>query len=410
MAPLFWSCRSLRPSTARWSVQSASLLLALSLVGCSRPAPPPEPVRAVKLVTAVPAGAGEAPVFAGDVRAQVESRLGFRVGGKILKRQAEVGQRVAAGQVLAQLDPQDLRLAADAARAQVASARTSRDLAAADFQRYAALKAQNFISAAELERREAQVRSAQAALDQAQAQLAAQGNQAAYASLVADAPGVVTAIEAEAGQVVAAGTPVVRVAVDGVRDAVFAVPEDQVRRFTAGQPVAVRTWGTEVALQGRVREVGAAADPATRTFTVKVALEGAAPPLGTTVSVQPQAVGTAPAAGVRLPTSALRRDGDATTVWLLDEPTMTVRAQPVAVGGIEGSDVVMTRGVQPGQRVVAAGVHVLAPGQKVTIYEGKYPFAQDPPAQGAMKSVAGASASAATAPTSAAAPAPATGR
>jgi biotin carboxyl carrier protein len=134
-------------------------------------------------------------------------RLGFRVGGKIIKRQAELGQRVKAGQVLAQLDPQDFRLAADSARAQVAAATTNRDLAAADFKRYKELKEQNFISGAELERRETTLKAAQAQLEQAQSQFSVQGNQANYAALVADVSGVVTAIEAEPGQVVTAGAP-----------------------------------------------------------------------------------------------------------------------------------------------------------------------------------------------------------
>jgi len=347
--------------------------MSLALAGCSQKAAPEEPVRAVKLVTVAASTEGTGQVFAGEVRARIESQLGFRVGGKILKRQAEVGQRVQAGQLLAQLDPQDLRLAADAARAQVAAARTSYELAAADFKRYSALKEQNFISSAELERRDATLRSAKASLDQTQAQLSAQGNQAGYANLVADAPGVVTSIDAEPGQVVSAGTPVVRLAQDGLRDAVFAVPEDQVAGFAAGQPVQVRSWGASAPLAGRVREVGASADRATRTFTVKVALEGAAPPLGTTVSVMPQpAAGTASAV-LKLPTSALRQEGGRTAVWVLDEQSMTVRPQPIVVGSVDGNEVVVSQGLTPGMRVVAAGVHVLAAGQKVSVYEGKYP-------------------------------------
>src|SRR6185369_9202380 len=135
--------------------------------------------------------------------------------------QAEVGQRVKPGDVLAQVDPRDYQLAADAARAQVNAALTNRDLAAADFKRYKALRDQNFISGAELERRETTLKAAQAQLEQAQAQLAAQGNQAGYANLVSDVSGVITAIEAEPGQVVQAGTTVVRIAQDGPRDVVF---------------------------------------------------------------------------------------------------------------------------------------------------------------------------------------------
>ncbi len=360
----------------------------LAVAGCSRPDPAPEPVRSVKLITIATRASGSAQVFAGDVRARIESRLGFRVGGKILKRQAEIGQRVKAGDPLAQLDPQDLRLAADAARAQAAAARTNRDLAGADFKRYSALKAQNFISGAELDRRDATLKAAQASLDQAQAQLTAQGNQTGYAVLRADAPGVITGVDAEPGQVVAAGAPVVRLAQDGPRDAVFSVPEDQIRRFATGQRVEVRTWSNPSAppTPAQVREVGAAADPVTRTFTVKVALDGAALPLGSTVSITATGVDAAEKASIRIPTSALRRNGEKMTVWLLDESTMTVHEQPVVVSGIAGNDVTIASGLKLGMRVVAAGVHVLAPGQKVSVYEGNTAIDKRGKAQSALNS------------------------
>jgi len=181
------------------------------------------------------------------------------VAGKLVSRSVEVGQRVKAGQVLAQLDPQDYRLAADAARAQVAAAQTQRDLAAADYKRFKDLRDQNFISAAELERRDTTLKAAQAQLEQAQAQLTAQGNQASYTRLVADAAGVVTGLDAEVGQVVAAGTPVVRLAQDGVRDVVFAVPEDKVALLRVGQELPVRVWASQNGLKGRIREIAASA-------------------------------------------------------------------------------------------------------------------------------------------------------
>ncbi|MDO8373600.1 MAG: efflux RND transporter periplasmic adaptor subunit, partial [Polaromonas sp.] len=158
----------------------AVLSSALLLAACSKSAPPEEPVRAVKVMTVGMDSFDTAYEFAGEVKAQVESRLGFRVGGKIIRRQAELGQRVKAGQVLAQLDPQDYKLAADAARAQVAAAATQRDLASADYKRYKELRDQNYISGAELERRETTLKAAQAQLEQAQSQLAVQGNQANY--------------------------------------------------------------------------------------------------------------------------------------------------------------------------------------------------------------------------------------
>ena len=255
-----------------WCVRSSRLAVtiaaAVCLAACSKPAPQEEPVRAVKVMTVGVTATQSTLEYAGEVKARVESRLGFRVGGKLIDRPAELGQRVKAGQLLAQLDPQDLKLASDAARSQVVAAQTSRDLAAADFKRYQELKAQNFIGAAELERRESTFKVAQAQLEQAQTQLAAQGNQAGYAALRADVSGVVTAVLAERGQVVAAGAPVVQIAQDGPRDVVFVVPEDKVAAIKLGSAVEVRLWSTVGMLKGVVREVAASADPVTRTFSV----------------------------------------------------------------------------------------------------------------------------------------------
>jgi len=347
-----------------------ALIAALALSACSKHEPAPEPVRAVKVLTVGVGAFNTDHEFAGEVKAQVESRLGFRVAGKIVARQAEVGQRVKVGQVLAQLDPRDYQLAADAARAQVAAAQTNRDLAAADFKRYTALKDQNFISGAELERRETTLKAAQAQLDQAQAQLTSQGNQAAYANLLADASGVITAIEAEPGQVVSAGMPVVRIARDGSRDVVFAVPEDKVAAIQPGSEVKVRNWSDNSEMMGKVREVAASADPVTRTFQIKVSLDAkTSPALGATVYVSPKALSRAGAPVIKLPTSALRQEGQGTAVWVLDKATMTVKSVPVKLTTADGNEAVVASGLQPGMLVVSAGVHVLSPGQKVSIYQ-----------------------------------------
>ena len=370
-----------------------AMVAAFVLSACTKAAPPAAPVRAVKVITVGSSALGTRTDYAGEVRARVESRLSFRVGGKITHRQAELGQRVKAGQVLAQLDPQDYRLAADAARAQVAVAATQRDLAAADYARYEALKAQNFISGAELERRAATLKAADAQLSQAKAQLAVQGNQAAYAELRADAAGVVTAVEAEPGQVVSAGTPVVRVAVDGVRDVVFAVPEDRLASIQQGAAVRLRVGNSvnpvndtpaESALSGRVREVAASSDPVTRTYLVKVAVDAAAGvmvlPLGSTVYAQPETSGPVAVAVIKLPTTALWRSAQATSVWVLDKASMTLKPQVVQISAADGNEVVVTAGLQPGMVVVSAGVHVLAAGEKVTLYQPSAgPGAAQPP-------------------------------
>ncbi len=359
------------------------------LSGCSRPVPSEEPIRAVKVLTVGVEGMRAGGEFAGEVRARVESRLGFRVGGKIVRRQVELGQRVKAGEILAQLDPQDYQLAVQAAKAQVTAALTNRDLAAADFKRYKELRDQNFISGAELERRDAALKAAQAQLDQAQAQGSAQGNQAAYTTLVADVSGVVTVVEAEAGQVVAAGTPVVRIAQDGPRDVVFSVPEDKVAQIRIGSGVDVRAWGAETAIHGLVREVAASADPVTRTFGVKVSMPiKDALSLGATVAVMPQALDRSGVQVIKLPTSALRQHGQSSAVWVLDTASMTVKLQPIQIATADGNDVIVVGGLQPGMLVVSAGAHVLSPGQKVTIYKEKSAVAPVRHAQPAMQSVA----------------------
>ena len=359
------------------TVFAAFVLIAL-MAACSKPAPPEEPIRAVKVMTVGVNTFESGYEFAGEVKAKVESRLGFRVGGKIIKRQAELGQRVEAGQVLAQLDPQDYKLAADAARAQMRAAGTNRDLAAADYKRYKELKEQNFISGAELERRDATFKAAQAQFEQAQSQLEVQGNQANYASLVADVSGIVTAVEAEPGQVVAAGTPVVRIAADGMRDVVFSVPEDKVTSITPGMLVKVRGWAQEAqtaSTVAKVREVSASADPATRTYQVKLALDTKTPPpLGATVYVLPEGLGGLQGLPViKLPTSALRQEGKSSAVWVLEKASMTIKSQVVQIATADGNEAVIANGLQPGMLVVSAGVHVLSAGQKVTIYQDKVP-------------------------------------
>lgn len=365
----------MKPLTSFARPLSGVLMLCVSaawLVACSRPAPVAEPIRAVKVVTVGADTVHASSNFAAEVRARVESRLGFRVAGKITSRRVEVGQRVQAGQLLAEIDAQDYRLTQESARAQWQSAQTQLALAVADFKRYKALRDQSFISDAELERREATLKSAQAQVDQARAQLDVQAHQADYTKLVADHPGVVTAVEAEVGQVVAAGAPVVRVAQEGPRDVVFAMPEDQAARLRLGQVLQAKAWGEGAEWSATVREIGASADPLTRTFTVKLALPATAQPfLGSTATVMLPSAGTSGAtpSAIRLPTSALRQEGQGSAVWVLSSDTMTVSLQPVQVGAVVDSDVLISSGLKPGQQVVVTGVHVLTPGQKVTLFK-----------------------------------------
>lgn len=364
-----------------------ALALTLALAACSRHEPAPEPVRAVRSIVVAPSSAQPTQEFAAEVKARTEAALSFRVGGKLRTRPVNLGDAVRAGQELAVLDPEDLRLGEQAARAAWNGAKSQRDLAEADFRRFQELHRQGFISAAELQRREATLQSARATADEARAQLAAQGNQTAYARLLADAPGVVTAVLAEPGAVVAAGTPIVRVARDGPRDVVFSVPEDRVGAYRAliGQAgvLGATLWGSDAKrLPATVREVSAAADPATRTFLVKADIGRADARLGQTATVRI----VQPAATVlKVPLTAMFASGGRSAVWLVEGegPERTVRLQPIEVATAIGNEVVVGAGLKPGQRVVTAGTHVLTAGQKVRLYEAAAAAAA--PASGASR-------------------------
>jgi RND family efflux transporter MFP subunit len=366
---------SSRPARTRFAAQRAfpvvlSLLAGLGLVACGKEPASAEPVRAVRTLTVGQLSSATTRDYAAEVHARVESRLAFRVGGKITGRPVNLGDRVKAGQALARVDPADLRLGQDAARAALASAQVSYEQTAIDYKRYQDLRAQGFISAADLERRNSGLQAAKAQFDQARAQSGMQANQAAYASLAADAPGVITAVYADVGAVVSAGSPVVGLAHDGPRDVVFAVPEDQLPVFRRLQGraggVGVTLWGADKSVAATVREVAAAADPASRTFQVKADLPAGAAELGQTATVH---VELAPADGkLRLPLQAVAGSGTQSFVWLLDRTTMKVREQPVVVLRPEGDDLVLDSGLKAGDTVVTAGAHVLTPGQAVTLY------------------------------------------
>ena len=354
---------------------SLFLLGVMSIAGCSQHEPVQEPVRAVRTMTVASSSTAGTYEYAAEVRARTESRLGFRVGGKIVRRAVNLGDFVKPGQLLAQLDPQDLKLGQDAARAALVAAQANFDQTEADYTRFKELRDQGFISSAELERRDTALKAARAQLDQARAQSSVQGNQAAYTALVADVAGAVTGVEAEPGMVVAAGAPVIRLAVDGPRDVVFSVPEDKVSalKALASKPgkLKVRAWGADAEpLPITLREIAASADPVTRTFLVKADL-GSEPAaramrLGQTATVIAE---SEKVQGVtKLPLSALREDRGRSSVWVVDPATMTVKSQPVQVAGAEGNEAIVTAGLAPGAVVVTAGVHVLNPGQKVKFF------------------------------------------
>ena len=361
--------RSLKKSALR----ALAVVLCQTLLACSPVEKAPEPVRSVKLYEVSLDNEQPATRYAGEVRARVESRLSFRVGGKVVSRSVDLGQLVQKGQELARLDARDFDFAVQAAQAQVLTAQTQRDLARSELKRFEDLRRQNFISDAELERRSSAFKSAQAALDQALAQAAIQNNQRGDIRLLAQHDGVVTSLDFEAGQVVAAGQAVVRVAQQGPRDVIFAVPEQHVHGYAKGDLMQIQTIATGPALSAKVREIAASADPATRTYEVKLGLEQAiAPPLGATVTViKPASAAGASPATLLIPHTALWRQGAQNSVWLLDESKMTVHARPVEVESIGNDRIKVTKGLERGQSIVAAGVHVLTEGQRVSRFLAK---------------------------------------
>ena len=358
------SIRLRRPLAALTPLAAASLC-ALLLSACSKEAPKAEEVRPVRAIVLAQGDLGASAEFSGEVRARIESRLGFRVAGKIVEHKVDIGATVKKGDVLMQLDPQDLKLAASQAQASLRAAETNRDLANSDYKRYQELREKNFVSQSVLDSKRAALRAAQAEADAARAGFRGQSNQAGYSNLVADIDGVVTGIDAEVGQVVNAGTPVVRVARTDEMEVVIGIPEDRVDDIRKVDSVTVRLWANPgEAIAGKVREVSPVADAATRTYTVKVAIPPRADVrLGMTAAVQIASRGGA--GGLRAPLTALHHEKGVTGVWIVEKDV--VKLVPVQIAGQAGNDVLLGAGVQPGQTVVTAGVNLLRNGQKVRI-------------------------------------------
>ena len=336
------------------------------LTACSKTVDKTEDIRPVRAIKAVPDNADISAEFSGEVRPRIESKLGFRVGGKIIARKVDVGTPVKRGQLLMQLDPQDLALAQTQAKAGLSAAESNRDLAKAEFKRYQELREKNFVASAVLESKETTYKAAQSSYEQALAAFKNQSNQAAYTSLVSDVDGVVTAIDAETGQVVAAGSPVMRVAQTGEMDVVIGIPEDKVNTIRAIKDIRVRLWvnpAEEIA--ATLRELSPIADPVTRTYTAKLALPSIAKNIKLGMTAAVSFVAKNPTAMIKLPMTALFQEKNATFVWVVESGA--VKMLPVQLAGSSGQDVLLAGGVAVGQTVVTAGVNLLKPGQKVTI-------------------------------------------
>jgi membrane fusion protein, multidrug efflux system len=346
----------------------ALIVASALLAGCSKSVERVEEIRPVRAMRIAANSGDTAAEFSGEVRPRYESRLGFRVGGKIAARKVDVGTVVKQGQVLMQLDPQDLKLAQAQANAGLKATETNRDLAKAELKRYQDLREKNFVSQAVLDSKESAYKAAQATYDQAAAAYRNQSNQTGYASLVADVDGVVTAVEAEAGQVVSPGTPVVRVAQTKEKEIVIGIPEDRVGKVRAITDVRVRTWANPTeSIPGKLRELSPVADPATRTYAAKIAVPNAPEDLRLGMTAYVAFSSKSSSQSIKLPLSALYKDKANTAVWVVDKDT--VKLVPVQVAGTTGNEVLIAGGVAPGQTVVTAGVNLLKPGQKVKILD-----------------------------------------
>lgn len=363
------------PPLFRFARCAGFLAPALLLAACG-PAPqsvaPPLPVLVAQIQPA-PHG-GQA--FSGEVRARREADLAFRIGGKLAARLVDPGSRVKPGDVLARLDPEDVRLSAAAARAQQAQAEADLQLAQAEIARNRALRAQNFISQAALDQKQAAYDAAVARVAASRDQAAVAANQSGYATLRADVAGVVTQYFAEQGQVVAAGQPVLRLAPDGEKEVVTAASESQVGAFKVGQPVKISLWARpQPLIDGVVREIAPAGETSSRAFVVKVTLrpadraEDEVIRLGmtATVVVGGDAAG-ANGGAVLVPPGALVRIGGKPGVWVLTGgPSAQAKAEPrpVAVAQYREDGVLVSGALSPGEWVVSRGGHKLQPGQAV---------------------------------------------
>lgn len=364
----------------------AAFALLAVLGACDKPPPeqaavPPRPVRVQAVAFSEPRAAM---VLSGTVQARRQAELAFRVGGKIVARPVDLGARVRAGDVIARLDPADLALASEAARSAAEAAAVDAANARAEYQRYAGLGRNSpaFLQS-EHDKRATAAAMMAARLMQARLQHALAQSQQNYGTLLADADGVVVALSAEIGQVVAAGQTVAVLARTGETDVLVDVPENRLAELRAVGEVGITPWSDpSQSFVGRVREVAARADPASRTFAVRVAVADRdgrqasdSPsdlsrdlPLGSTATVRLTGPGTGPVAV--LPAAALADQDGAPSVWVLDTQRGRAMPRPVSVAGYRGDHVAIRSGVLPGELVVTAGVTQLYPELPVVAWAG----------------------------------------
>jgi RND family efflux transporter MFP subunit len=343
------------------------LIVIILLAGCEKPVQPPPPPRPA-LVMVVGAKASEnAMVLVGEVRPRYESNQGFRINGKIIERKVDVGARVIKGQLLVRLDATDTHLDAAAAQADVRAAEASHALALAEFARQRQLFTKKFISSSALDIQEEELKTSKARLAQVKAKANVSGNQTHYTNLTADRDGVITMIHAEPGQVVGAGDVLVKIADLSTIDVLVAVPESRMAEVKLNGAATVRMWANrQKAYTGLVREIAPAADPATRAFDVRITITDPDDLvlLGMTAGVKFTPENDQQTAGFLISSAALTEIDGKKAVWIIDDKN---KAQPrdVVAGQFREDGVIITGGLQAGEKIAIAGVHTLLKDQPV---------------------------------------------
>lgn len=358
-----------QPSVLYKRLVALGLGLCLAILsGCGKEKPAEPSLPRVQVQEVKTAGFAAAVALTGDIQARVQTQLSFRVGGKIIQRMVDVGDRVTARQVLAKLDPKDLQTRVDSAIAAEAAEQARVKQTAAAFVRQQKLLPKGYTSKSEYDSAQAQLRSSQSALKAAQAQLANAREQLGYTSLIADAPGIITARQAEVGQVVQATAPIFSQARDGERDAVFNVYESLFVQPPTDQPIEVTLLDNPtIKATGKVREVTPAVSAQTGTLQVKIALSSL--PEGMDLGSVVSAALTVPATqSVELPWSALTKGlGDQLgkpAVWVVDDQNK-VSLRGVTVGRYLTGKVIIVDGLKNGENVVVAGGQLLHPDMQV---------------------------------------------
>ncbi|MBB3317394.1 RND family efflux transporter MFP subunit [Rhizobium sp. BK181] len=356
------------PSFASFALLGA---VTLAISGCSeeKKAETKEIIRPVKVVEIAEARDTRALDYSGAVKARVEMNLGFRVAGKITDRRVNIGDRVKLGDLLAEIDPTDYELAVRTAEANLAAA--EKGVATADLanKRAQQLFDKSVTAKSQMEQAALSYDQAVSTRDAAASSLDQAKNQVAYTELKADRNGIVTSISADTGAVVAAGTPVATVALDGEKEVQIAVPENDIAQFKPGKTVKATFWSdSKLVLDGKVREVSGSADPQSRTFSVRVSLPtDDRVLLGMTATIE-AAVGNAET-DVAIPLSALAEREGKKIVWVVDRNASTVHAREIKVADFTGGGVHVADGLKNGDLVVAAGTQFMAENLKVKLPE-----------------------------------------